>query len=219
MQNYVNLNIDYVNFNRGLGGDGGVRGDGGLGGGLSLGIGGGEKGEKGEKNRKSGEINNNAQKTNNTINTNHGELVYKTIVMPFYIPLVDYVILNDFFIEIIDSLSNNQVLGEGKIRKYRLNGPPTNYDMFVETEKENVYHVKKRGIMMRVKVSGDQYKTIVKMLTSLNDGGVGVGVGSSSRDNTDHNVHNVHNVHNNNRNVLIKKKTGFFSWLACFRAV
>jgi hypothetical protein len=215
MQNYVNLNIDYVNFNRG----GGVNGDDGLGGGLSLGLGGGEKGEKGEKNRKSGEINNNAQKTNNTINTintNHGELVYKTIVMPFYIPLVDYVILNDFFIEIIDSLSNNQVLGEGKIRKYRLNGPPTNYDMFVETEKENVYHVKKRGIMMRVKVSGDQYKTIVKMLTSLNDGGVGVGVGSSSRDNTDH---NVHNVHNNNRNVLIKKKTGFFSWLACFRAV
>ena len=216
MQNYVNLNIDYVNFNRGGGGGGGggVKGDGGLGGGLSLGLGGGEKGEKGEKNRKSEEINNNTQ------NVNNGGVVYKTIVMPFYIPLVDYVILNDFFIEIIDSLSNNQVLGEGKIRKYRLNGPPTNYDMFIETEKENVYHVKKRGIMMRVKVSGDQYKTIVKMLTSLNDGGV-----SASRHdhniNTHTNTHtNTHNnTHTNVHNVLIKKKTGFFSWLACFRAV
>ena len=51
MQNYVSLNIDYVNFNRGGSGIG-VRGDGGLGGGLSLGLVGGEKGEKGEKNIK-----------------------------------------------------------------------------------------------------------------------------------------------------------------------
>jgi hypothetical protein len=47
--------------------------------------------------------------TNNNISTinanNISEIVYKTIVMPFYIPLVDYVISNDLFIEIIDSLN------------------------------------------------------------------------------------------------------------------
>jgi hypothetical protein len=132
--------------------------------------------------------------------------------MPFYIPLVDYVISNDLFIEIIDSLNKNQVTGEGIIRKYRLNGPPSNYDMFIETDKEDVYHVKRRGIMMRVKVSTDQYKTIVKMLTSMNGGGVGDANTTTLQTQTQ--TQTTPNPHN----VLTKKKTGFFSWFACFRA-
>jgi hypothetical protein len=196
MQNYVSLNVDYVDFNR--------SGELGLGGREVIGEREkGEKGEKGDKNKKS------VEKTNNTnIENNINEVVYKTIVMPFYIPLVDYAISNDLFIEIIDSLNKNQIIGEGKIRKYRLNGPPANYDMFIETEKENVYHVKKRGIMMRVKVSGDQYKVIVKMLTSLNGGGVG---------DTNANVQNQ--IIPTTHNVLVKKKTGFLNWFACFRGV
>ena len=209
MQNYVSLNVDYVDFNTrngGLGGGSGSR----LGGREDLGE--REKREKREKNEKSEENTNNNISTNtSTTNANNiSEIVYKTIVMPFYIPLVDYVISNDLFIEIIDSLNKNQLMGEGKIRKYRLNGPPSNYDMFIETEKEDVYHVKKRGIMMRVKVSTDQYKTIVKMLTSMNGGGAGVGNANTTT------------LHNQTtpkpHNVLIKKKTGFFSWFACFSA-
>ena len=98
MQNYVNLNIDYVNFNKGASGGGGVRGDGGLGGGLSLGLGGGEKGEKGEKNRKSEELNNN------------GEILYKTIVIPFYVCLIDMIIVNDLHIKVVDNTNQNQVI-------------------------------------------------------------------------------------------------------------
>jgi hypothetical protein len=195
MQNYVSLNVDYMNFNR----SGGAGGDRGLGGGLSGSLVGGEKGEKGEKNRKSGEINNNDEQ--------NGEVVYKTIIIPFNIPIIDYVIENDFFIEIIDNINRNEILGKGKIRKYRFNGSPTDYDIYVEMENEDVHHVKKRGIMMRVKVGEEQYKTIVKMLTNLNivkisggSGGGGSGGGAA-----------------HGSNALIKKKKGFFSWFACFK--
>jgi hypothetical protein len=195
MQNYTNLNIDYMNFNRGESGEGNIRAYGGLGGGLSLGLGGGEKGEKGEKNIKSGEINN-------------GEIVYKTIILPFNIPIIDYVIENNFFIEIIDNINKNELLGQGKIKKYRFNGLPADYDIFVEMENENVYHVKKRGVMMRVKVGEDQYKVVVKMLTNLNivktsGGGSGGGSGGAAR----------------SSNALNKKKKGFFSCFACLQGV
>jgi hypothetical protein len=213
MQNYVSLNIDYVDFNNTNGSLGGG------GSGISLGgresIGEREKREKREKNEKSEQNTNNTNNTNKT--NNISEVVYKTIVMPFYIPLVDYVISNDLFIEIIDSLNKNQTIGEGKIRKYRLNGPPTNYDMFIETEKENVYHVKKRGIMMRVKVSGDQYKVIVKMLTSMNGGGVG-DANTTTLQNQIILTPSTSSTSSKPHNVLIKKKTGFLNWFACFRA-
>ena len=205
MQNYVSLNVDYVDFNRsgGLGGGGSGNGCGDI-----EGLGEREKREKREKNDKSVENTNIANIANIT-----NELVYKTIVMPFYIPLVDYVISNELFIEIIDNSNKTHIIGEGKLRKYRLNGPPSKYDMFIETENENVYHIKKRGIMMRAKVSGDQYKTIVKMLTSSNGGSAGVGAGISAGAIG----HDDNNVHNHN-NVVTKKKTGLFSWFACFRA-
>ena len=200
MQNYVSLNVDYMNFNR----SGVAGGDRGLGGRLSGSLVGGEKvekGEKGEKNRKSGEINN---------NETNGEILYKTIILPFNIPIIDYVIENNLFIEIVDNIKKNELLGQGKIRKYRFNGSPTDYDIYVEMENENVYHVKKRGIMMRVKVGEEQYKTIVKMLTNLNivktsgggSGGGGSGGGAA-----------------HGSNALNKKKKGFFSCFACLRGV
>ena len=202
MQNYTNLNIDYVNFNRGGSGIG-VRGDGGLGGGLSLGLVGEEKGEKGEKNTKSGEIN------NDTHNQTNGQIIYKTITFPFNIPIIVYVIENKLFIEIIDNINKNELIGQGKIRKYRFNGLPTDYDIYVEMENEDVYHVKKRGIMMRVKISEDQYKVIVKMLTNINiekTGGSGGSSGSGGGQAA-------------SRNALIKKKKGFFSCFACLQGV
>ena len=190
MQNYVSLNVDYMNFNHSRGGDTGL---GGIGGGLSGSLVGGEKGEKGENNIKSGEINNNDEK--------NCEVIYKTIVVPFNIPTIDYVIENDLFIEIIDNIKKNELLGQGKIKKYRFNGEPTDYDIYIEMENENVYHVKKRGIMMRVKVGEEQYKTIVELLKSINV--VKISGGGAAR----------------SPNALIKKKKGFFSWLACFKGV
>ena len=189
MQNYVSLNVDYINFNQSGGGDGGL---GGLGSGLSGSLGEGEKGEKGEKNRKSEEINKNEQ---------NGEVVYKTIVVPFNIPIIDYVIENDFFIEIIDNINRNEILGKGKIRKYRFNGSPTDYDIYIEMENEDVHHVKKRGIMMRVKVGDDQYKKIVELLKSINIVKIGGGGGGGAG------------------NAMNKKKKGFFSLFACFKGV
>ena len=200
MQNYVSLDIDYVNFNRGGVGGGVMRGDDGLGDRLSVGLVGGEKGEKGEKNRKSREIKNNEDIINNS------GVVYKTITIPFNIPIIDYVIENNLFIEIIDNINKNELLGQGKIRKYRFNGLPTDYDIYVEMENEDVYHVKKRGIMMRVKVSEDQYRSIVKMLTNINTEKIGSGDGYGGRATHSH-------------NVMIKKKKGFFSCFACFKAV
>jgi hypothetical protein len=179
-----------------------MRADGGLGGGLSLGLVEGEKGEKGEKNRKSGEINNNAY------NQIPEEIVYKTIILPFNIPIIDYIIENDLVIEIIDNINKNTLLGQGKISKYRFNGLPTDYDIFVEMENEDVYHVRKRGIMMRVKIKEDQYKIIVKMLTNLNIVKIGSGCSGGSGGGAAH-----------SRNALIKKKKGFFSCFACFKGV
>ena len=175
MQNYVNLNIDYVNFNRG-------GGDGGLGGKLSEGLGEGEKGEKGEKNRKSEEINNN------------GEIVSKTIVIPFYVCLIDMIIMNDLHIKVVDNTNQNQVIGEGKIRKYRLNGAPTDYNMFVEMENENVYHIKKKGIMMQVKVGGELYKVIINTIVNMDVGRPGSSSSASGG----------------------SRKKGWFSWFKCF---
>ena len=117
--------------------------------------------------------------TENIIQSNlnfvHGEIVYRTIVIPFYVCLIDIIIMNDLYIEIVDNSSietKNKILGCGKIRKYRLNGLIKNYDIFIEMENENVYHVKKRGIMMRVRVSEDIRQLILNtMVNYVADGG------------------------------------------------
>ena len=104
-----------------------------------------------------------------------GEVVYRTVVIPFYICLMDTVISNDLFIEVVDNGSietKNKVLISGKLRKYRLNGGIKNYDIFIEMENEDVFHVKKRGIMMRVRVSEDLRQLIINtMVNYVADGG------------------------------------------------
>jgi hypothetical protein len=104
-----------------------------------------------------------------------GEIVYKTIVIPFYVCLMDIIIFNDLFIEVVDNSSietKNKVLISGKIRKYRLNGVIKNYDIFIEMENEDVFHVKKRGIMMRVRVPEELRKLIINtMVNYVADGG------------------------------------------------
>ena len=137
--------------------------------------------QKREINRKSGKVNenNNLYTTENIIqigdnNNNNepfvaGEVVYRTVVIPFYICLMDIVILNDLFIEVVDNGSietKNKVLISGKLRKYRLNGGIKNYDIFIEMDNEDVFHVKKRGILMRVRVPEDLRQLIINTMVN-----------------------------------------------------
>lgn len=107
--------------------------------------------------------------------TGTGVKELQTIVLPFYIPIIDIVISNDLMIEIVDHSNietKERILCSGRIRKYRLNGIVKNYDIFIEMENENVFHVKKRGIMMRTRVTEDLRRHIVNtMVNYVADGG------------------------------------------------
>jgi hypothetical protein len=102
---------------------------------------------------------------------------FSIIVLPFYIPIIDLVIANGLHVEIVDhsnkdGANKNNIICSGKIRKYRLNGVVKNYDIFVEIGNENIYHVKKRGIMMRVRVKDELRQVIIKtMVNYVADGG------------------------------------------------
>ena len=120
-----------------------------------------------------GDNNNNNKNSSNKNISNEpfvaGEVVYRTVVIPFYICLMDIVILNDLFIEVVDNGSietKNKVLISGKIRKYRLNGGIKNYDIFIEMGNEDVFHVKKRGIMMRVRVPEELRQLIINTMVN-----------------------------------------------------
>lgn len=102
---------------------------------------------------------------------------FSIIVLPFYVPIIDLVIANGLHVEIVDhsnkgGAEKNNVICSGKIRKYSLNGVVKNYDIFVEIGNENIYHVKKRGIMMRVRVKDELRHVIIKtMVNYVADGG------------------------------------------------
>jgi hypothetical protein len=153
-------------------------------------------------------VNTNIYTTENIIQNNSGEVVYRTIVIPFYICLIDIVINNDLYVEIVDNSNietKNIVLADGKIRKYRVNGHIKDYDIFVELGDAgaDVFRVNKRGIMMRVKVSEELRRLIINtMVNFVADGGdvdakksVGGGGSASGR-----------------------SGDGCLGWLSCFRA-
>ena len=82
---------------------------------------------------------------------------------------MDIIIFNDLYIEVVDNgnvETKNKILISGKIRKYRLNGVIKNYDIFIEMENENVFHVKKRGIMMRVRVTEELRQLILNTMVN-----------------------------------------------------
>ena len=97
---------------------------------------------------------------------------------------MDIVILNDLFIEVVDNGSietKNKVLISGKLRKYRLNGGIKNYDIFIEMDNEDVFHVKKRGIMMRVRVSEELRQLIINTMVNYVADGEDLDTKSKSR--------------------------------------
>ena len=143
-------------------------------------------------------------------------VVFRTTLVPFYYCIIDLVIINDIYVDIIDNSSDDKkktILASGKIRKYRLNGSKTDYNVYVEFANENVYHVNKRGIVMRMKVSQDMRKLIINtMVNFVGDGNKGgesansgvvesgrAGGGGSSGDGR-------------------RAKGGWFGCLSCFKA-
>jgi len=164
-------------------------------------------------------VNTNIYTTENIIQNISGEVVYKTIVIPFYYCLIDIVINNDLYVEIVDNgnaETKNIVLASGKIRKYRLNSAIKDYDIFVELENENVFRVNKRGIMMRVKVSEDVRRLIINtMVNFVADGGdvdarwkSGSGGGVAGRAGSG----------GDGGGGGGKDRGGCLGWLSCFRA-
>jgi len=139
----------------------------------------------------------------------------KTIVIPFYCCLIDIIITNDLYVEIVDNGSietKNCVLANGKIKKYRVNGSIKDYNIYVEFCNENVYHVQKRGIMMRVKVTDELRKLIINTMVNYTadsgdvntrkSGSGGSGVAADS---------------NNKRGGTGGTGgRGWFGWLSCF---
>lgn len=137
-----------------------------------------------------------------------------SIILPFYPPIIDIVISKHLHVEIVDHSSGNEknkdaVICSGKLKKYRFNGHVRNYDIYVEFVNENVYHVKKRGIMMKTSVHDELRKHIIKTMVnyvadggdvdpkpSLLDGGCGGG----------------------SEGMIVKGKTKkkWFSFLSCF---
>jgi hypothetical protein len=158
--------------------------------------------------------------SNNPVHSSLSEAVNsQTIVLPFYRCIIDIVILNDLHVDIVDNINTetkNKVLCSGKIRKYRFNGAIQNYDLFVEMMNENVFHVKRRGIMMRVNVSDDLRKLIINtMVNYVGEGGdiiketsVGGGMGGMGGL-----VDGEYATGTKNKNKNKNKKT---SWFKCF---
>ncbi len=165
-------------------------------------------------------------------NNLHNEKL-QSIVLPFYIPIIDIVISNDLAIEIVDHSSietKERILCSGKIRKYRLNGIVKNYDIFIEMENENVFHVKRRGIMMRTRVSEDLRRHIIKtMVNYVADGGdIDQKVISSSYSSSSSSSlgggggggSGAQDIHSSllRQHANTKPKKGCFSFLSCFGA-
>lgn len=225
MKNYTSLGssppTDYIRFNdngSGLGGRG--SGEGGGGSGKIMRVENNGSRETREIMQNSGKIINtyNLYSSENIIDVNshlhmNSSLVdtsKQSIVLPFYRCVIDIVILNDLHVDIVDNNNietKNKVLCSGKIKKYRFNGAVQNYDLFIEMMNENVFHVKRRGIMMRVNVSEDLRRLIINtMVNYVADGG----------DVIKEIKENKHDGSVSGYDIIPKQKHKKTSWFKCF---
>jgi hypothetical protein len=186
MKNYTSLasmpHTDYTKFTGGLGGMGGLADNT-----MLKRVENYETEEKREINKKlldNSKLGSyyNPYTSEDVININ-GE--YQSIVVPFCIPILDIIISNDISLDIVDHSivvgagtgagtgddKKDHVFCSGRIRKYSLNGSVKDYDFLIEMENDIVYHVKKRGIMMRISVREDLRKHIIKTLVKYVDDG------------------------------------------------
>jgi hypothetical protein len=133
------------------------------------------------------------------------------IVLPFYIPIIDIIISNDLSIDIVDHSvrvgvdTKERIICSGKIRKYRVLGDVKDCNFIIEMENDIVYHVKKRGIMMRTSVHDDLRRHIIKIM--VNFIGSGGGGGSAAYRSVSEGGGNI---------VIVKPKKKWFHKFACF---
>ena len=182
MKNYTSLastpHTDYTKFTGGLGGMGGLADNT-----MIKRLENYETKEECEINKKSFDNSKlgsyyNPYTSEDVININ-GER--QSIVVPFCIPILDIIISNDISVDIVDHSivvgagtgddKKDHVFCSGRIRKYSLNGSVKDYDFLIEMENDIVYHVKKRGIMMRISVREDLRKHIIKTMVKYVDDG------------------------------------------------
>ena len=134
-----------------------------------------------------------------------------SIVLPFYIPIIDIIISNDLLIDIVDHSvrvgvdTKERIICSGKIRKYRVLGDVKDCNFIIEMENDIVYHVKKRGIMMRTSVHDGLRRHIIKIMVNF----IGsTGGGGSTRDRS---------VSEGGGNtVIVKPKKKWFHKFVCF---
>jgi len=125
------------------------------------------------------------------------------IVLPFYIPIIDIIISNDLSIDIVDHSirvgvdTKERILCSGKIRKYRILGDVKDCNFIIDMDNNIVYHVKKKGIMMRTSVHDDLRRHIIKIMVNF----IGSAGGSSG---------------GGNDIVIVKPKKKWFHKFACF---
>ena len=128
--------------------------------------------------------------------------------------LLDIIILHNLRVEIIDhSVESSQenrdrVICGGNIRKYRVNGDVKDYNIIIEMENDALYHVRKRGIMMRTIVGEDLRKHIIKTMVKYVDEGE-----KSMRGGENIEKQNVARV---SKGVVVKPKKRWFQFMACF---
>ena len=141
--------------------------------------------------------------------------IIQIIIVPFYIPILDIIILHNLRVEIIDhSVESSQenrdrVICGGNIRKYRVNGDVKDYNIIIEMENDALYHVRKRGIMMRTIVGEDLRKHIIKTMVKYVDEGGKKCIPV---------VENIEkqNVARVSKGVVVKPKKRWFQFMACF---
>jgi hypothetical protein len=143
------------------------------------------------------------------------------IIIPFYCCLIDIVIKNDLYVEIVDNSNidiKNKVLASGKIRKYRVNGHIKDYDIFVEFCNENVYRVNKRGIMMKVTVSEQVRKIIINMMVNYVADGKDVDLRKSGSGGAAAATVAAANASGRAGGAggAGERRRGWFGWLSCF---
>ena len=147
----------------------------------------------------------------------------QSIVVPFYIPILDIIISHDLRVDIVDhsieSIGENRdrVICGGNIRKYRVNGDVKDYNILIEMENDVVYHVGKRGIMMRTNVGEDLRKHIIKtMVKYVDEGGKNGARGGETRE-TRENIEKQSTVTvRMSKGMVIKPKKRWFHFMACF---
>jgi hypothetical protein len=147
----------------------------------------------------------------------------QSIVVPFCIPILDIIISNDISVDIVDRSivvgagtgagtgtgtgddKKDHVFCSGRIRKYSLKGSVKDYDFLIEMENDIVYHVKKRGIMMRISVREDLRKHIIKTMVKYVDDG-----------RSSHGSESVAPAPAAPASAATKPKKKWFAFLACF---